>query len=70
MGITRLGEFLKKAHPLLLRRKEATSFKNRRVVVDASNTIYSFLAKTISSCGGTQPTGVAGVPSSPTPREI
>ena len=46
MGITRLGEFLKKTHPLVLRHKEAISFKRRTVAIDASNTIYTFLAKT------------------------
>jgi hypothetical protein len=48
MGIIRLGEFLKKTYPQTIKRMRSQTFAKKVFAVDASSTIYSFLAKTIS----------------------
>jgi hypothetical protein len=49
MGIIRLGIFLKDKFPHLWRKTSHLEFRNKALAVDASGTMYSFLAKTISS---------------------
>ena len=48
MGIIRLGLYLKEKYPHLWRKTTPLEFRNRVLAVDASGTMYSFLAKTIS----------------------
>lgn len=48
MGIIRLGQFFKSTYPHLLKKQRVSNYRNRVFAVDASSTIYSFLAKTIS----------------------
>jgi len=48
MGIVRLGDFLKKTYGHVIRPRPLIAYKKGRYAVDASSTIYSFLAKTIS----------------------
>jgi hypothetical protein len=48
MGIIRLGEFLKKTYPQTFKAVFPQSFIGQTYAIDASSTIYSFLAKTIS----------------------
>lgn len=48
MGIIRLGDFLKKAYPQTFKTVFPQSFIGQTYAIDASSTIYSFLAKTIS----------------------
>jgi 5'-3' exonuclease len=48
MGIVRLGDFLKKKFGEVVRGRSAFDYRHRVMAVDASSTIYSFLAKTIN----------------------
>jgi hypothetical protein len=48
MGILRLGDFLKKTCSHVIKPRPPIAYKKGRYAVDASSTIYSFLAKTIS----------------------
>lgn len=48
MGIVRLSQFLAKKFPHLFKKRPHSSFTNQIYAVDASNTMYSFLIKTIS----------------------
>ena len=49
MGIIRLGEFLKKSYPHTFKAVFPQCFRGQTYAIDASSTIYSFLAKTISN---------------------
>ena len=48
MGILRLGQFLKKTYPHLFKKVELEKYRGGVYAIDASSTIYSFLAKTVS----------------------
>ena len=48
MGIVGLADFLKTRFPHLIKPRLPTHYRHRVLAVDASSTIYSFLAKTIS----------------------
>ncbi len=48
MGIIRLGDFIKKTCENVIKPRPPIAYKKGLYAVDASNTIYSFLAKTIS----------------------
>ena len=49
MGIVRLADFLKTKFPHLIKHRIPPHYRHRVLAVDASSTIYSFLAKTIST---------------------
>jgi hypothetical protein len=49
MGITRLGDFLKKTYPHVIKGMRPHALKKGVYAIDASSTMYSFLAKTIST---------------------
>jgi hypothetical protein len=49
MGIIRLGQFFKKNYPQVMQQVSADRYRKRVFAVDASSTIYSFLAKTVSN---------------------
>lgn len=48
MGIIRLGDFIKKTFPQVIKPRPPLVYRKGFYAIDASNTIYSFLAKTIS----------------------
>ena len=55
MGIIRLGQFLKNTYPRVWKQGSVDSYRQGIFAVDASSTIYSFLAKTISTSSSNQP---------------
>ena len=48
MGIIRLADFIKKTFPQVIKHRPPLAYKKGFYAIDASSTIYSFLAKTIS----------------------
>ena len=49
MGIIRLGDFIKKTCEQVIKPRPPLAYRKGLYAIDASNTIYSFLAKTIST---------------------